>query len=160
MTVHLLVRKKERVLLLYSDAREERCYPVTIGRNADAHKCIEGDEATPLGEFYICAKNPRSRFLLSMCISYPNVEDAERGLAAQLISPAEHAAILEANRRRTMPPQHTRLGGEIYLHGEEPAAPAADGRARGTRGCIALANSAIRELYERCALGSPVSIVP
>ena len=54
----------------------------------------------PLGEFYICAKNPRSKFFLSMCISYPNAEDAERGLAAGLISPEEHGEILAALREK------------------------------------------------------------
>ncbi|HEX4152755.1 MAG TPA: L,D-transpeptidase [Steroidobacteraceae bacterium] len=160
--MQIVVRKQQRLLVVSVDGREERRYPVTLGRNWAADKAVEGDEATPLGEFYVCAKNPRSRFFQSMCISYPNTEDAERGLAATLITPAEHAAILEAIRRRAMPPQHTRLGGEIYLHGEDPRAPspAGEGIPSGTRGCIALENSAMRELYERTALGTPVLIVP
>jgi murein L,D-transpeptidase YafK len=135
---------------------------VQLGRNWAADKSVEGDEATPLGEFYVCAKNPRSRFVLSMCISYPNAEDAERGLASNLITPAEHAAILDAIRRRAMPPQHTRLGGEIYLHGEDTHAqrPADAGFGPGTRGCVALENSAMQELYQRTELGTTVVIAP
>jgi murein L,D-transpeptidase YafK len=158
--VQIIVRKEARLLLVLTDGREERSYPVTLGRNWAADKAVEGDEATPLGEFYICAKNPRSRFFLSLCISYPNAEDAERGLSADLITPAEHAAILDAMARRAMPPQNTRLGGEIYIHGEDPRAAAAAGAlvSSGTRGCIALPNSAMQELFDRTALGTPVII--
>jgi murein L,D-transpeptidase YafK len=160
--MQLIIRKAQRLLLLCVEGREERRYPVQLGRNWAADKTVEGDEATPLGEFYICAKNPRSRFFLSLCISYPNAEDAERGLASNLITSAEHAAILDAIRRRAMPPQHTRLGGEIYLHGEDPRAPLPQhaGSSPGTRGCIALENSAMRELYERTELGTSVLITP
>jgi hypothetical protein len=167
--MQIIVRKQARLLLVVVAGVEERAFPVTLGRNWAADKAVEGDEATPLGEFYICAKNPHSRFFLSLCISYPNAEDAERGLAADLITSAEHAAILDAIRRRAMPPQHTRLGGEIYIHGEDPrppqaapAAPAATTAAAspGTRGCIGLRNPAMRELFERTALGTPVVITP
>ena len=158
--MQIIVRKEARRLVVSVDGREERSYPVTLGRNWDADKAVEGDEATPLGEFYICAKNPRSRFFLSLCISYPNAEDAERGLSADLITPAEHAAILDAMARRAMPPQNTRLGGEIYIHGEDPRAAAPTGALvpSGTRGCIALRNSAMQELFDRAALGTPVII--
>ncbi len=159
--MQIIVRKQARLLLVVVDGVRERAYPVTLGRNWAADKALEGDEATPLGEFYICAKNPNSRFFLSMCISYPNAEDAERGRAAGLITADEHAAILDAMRRRAMPPQHTRLGGEIYIHGEDPAAlPASPVPIpAGTRGCIALGNGPMRELFDRTPLGTPVIIV-
>ncbi len=160
--MQIVVRKEARLLLVVVDGVQERAYPVTLGRNWAADKAVEGDEATPLGEFYICAKNPHSKFFLSMCISYPNDEDAERGLSGVLITAAEHAAILEAIRRRAMPPQRTRLGGEIYIHGEDPHPPRAPSASAtlGTRGCIGLRNCAMRELFERASLGTPVIITP
>jgi murein L,D-transpeptidase YafK len=153
----IIVRKGERMLLLHREGRLERSYPLVLGRNWSADKATEGDEATPLGEFYICAKNPRSRYFLSMCISYPNEEDAARGIAAGLITPQEHADILAAIRGRTMPPQHTALGGEIYIHGHGEVATEANVK-DWTRGCIALANPAMRDLYELVGLGTPVII--
>jgi murein L,D-transpeptidase YafK len=153
-----VVRKAARALLVYRGDRTVRHYLVTLGRNSTADKAVEGDEATPLGEFFICAKNPSSKFFLSMCISYPNAEDAERGLAANLITAAEHAAILAALARRAMPPQHTRLGGQIYIHGQ-PGAPAAASE-NWTRGCIALDDPAMRELFDLSAIGTPVLITP
>jgi murein L,D-transpeptidase YafK len=154
----IVVDKAARALRLFEGGHLERCFPVALGRNACADKAIEGDEATPEGEFYVCAKNPRSKFFLSLCLSYPNVEDAQRGLAAGLITLEEHAAILEAQRQMKLPPQYTRLGGEIYIHGQP--AEFESGRAKDwTRGCIALENPAMRELYERVRLGTPVLIV-
>jgi murein L,D-transpeptidase YafK len=159
----ITVVKRSRQLNLLS-GRELICtYPIALGRNSGADKSVEGDEATPLGEFYICAKNPRSRYFLSLCISYPNAEDAARGLAAGLISTAEHAQILDAMKARRMPPQNTRLGGEIYIHGLGLGHSDSDsnsGEPQGTRGCIALNNVDMQDLYDRVAIGTSVAIVP
>jgi murein L,D-transpeptidase YafK len=149
----IVVAKQARRLDLLSGSRLERSYAVALGRNSALDKSVEGDEATPLGEFYICAKNPRSRHFLSVCLSYPNAEDAQRGLAAGLISAGEHEQILAAIRARRMPPQHTRLGGQIYIHGrgvhDDP---------HGTRGCIALNNGDMQDLYDRVGIGTSVTI--
>jgi murein L,D-transpeptidase YafK len=149
----IVVAKQARRLDLLSGSRLERSYGIVLGRNSAADKSVEGDQATPLGEFYICAKNPRSRHFLSVCISYPNAEDAERGLAAGLIGADEHRQILDALHAGRMPPQHTRLGGEIYIHGR-----GADDDPQGTRGCIALNNEDMQDLYDRVSIGTPVSI--
>jgi murein L,D-transpeptidase YafK len=151
----ITVVKRSRQLNLLSGRELIRTYPIALGRNSEADKSVEGDEATPLGEFYICAKNPRSRYFLSLCISYPNAEDAERGLAAALISADEHAQILDAVNARRMPPQKTRLGGEICIHGHGDR-----GDPRGTRGCIALNDADMQDLYDRVSIGTPVIIVP
>ena len=80
----IVVAKQARQLDLLSGARLERSYAIALGRNSAADKSAEGDQATPLGEFYICAKNPRSRHFLSLCISYPNADDAERGFLKRI----------------------------------------------------------------------------
>jgi murein L,D-transpeptidase YafK len=153
----IVIEKAARTLDLYVGTCLDKSYPVALGRNWAADKAVEGDEATPVGEFYICSKNPRSKFFLSMCLSYPNAEDAERGLAAGLINPQEHGDILAALSEKRLPPQHTRLGGEIYIHGQDPRRrPGAP--KDWTRGCIALANGAMQHLYERIALGTTVLI--
>jgi murein L,D-transpeptidase YafK len=157
------VAKRARQLSLLSGSELMRTYPIALGRNSEADKSVEGDEATPLGEFYICAKNPRSRYFLSLCISYPNAEDAERGLAAGLISVGEHAQILDAVNAGRMPPQKTRLGGEIYIHGHgdgDGDVHGERGEPRGTRGCIALKDADMQDLYDRVSIGTPVIIAP
>jgi murein L,D-transpeptidase YafK len=141
------------------DGRLERRYSIALGRNAAADKSVEGDHATPLGEFYICAKNPRSKFFLSLCISYPNAEHAQRGLTAGLIGTEEYRQILDAIHARKTPPQHTRLGGEIYIHGRGvKEAGGASSDKDWTRGCIALENSDMQDLYDLIDIGTVVRI--
>jgi lipoprotein-anchoring transpeptidase ErfK/SrfK len=63
-------------------------------------------------------------------------------------------------RARTMPLQHTRLGGEIYIHGHPDQGTAGVSRPDWTRGCIALDNAAMKDLYDRVELGTAVIIRP
>jgi murein L,D-transpeptidase YafK len=150
----ILIDKQARALTLLCGGELQLAYPIDLGRAVAPDKRVEGDEATPLGEFYVCAKNPRSKFFRSLCISYPNAEHAERGLRDALISADEHAQILQALRAGNIPLQHTRLGGEIYIHGR-----VAGEASTGTRGCIALQNDAMLALYERVPLGTPITIL-
>jgi murein L,D-transpeptidase YafK len=151
MNRRVLIAKQARTLDLILDGCLERRYSIALGRNPLADKSVEGDDATPLGEFYICAKNPRSKYFLSLCLSYPNADDAERGLASGLIGAEEYRQILDALDAGKMPPQHTRLGGEIYIHGHGV-------KEDWTRGCIALENSDMRDLYGRIDIGTVVRI--
>jgi murein L,D-transpeptidase YafK len=149
----ILIEKAARRLRLIAPGEPERRYPASLGRHAGVDKSVEGDLATPLGEFTVCARNPRSRFFLSLCLGYPNAAHAARGLAAGLIDAATYARIITALQAGRMPPQKTPLGGEIYIHGEDPL-----GR-DWTHGCIALPNRAMLEVYDRVALGTRVLIV-
>lgn len=149
----ILIEKAARRLRLRVPGEPERWYPVVLGRNAGADKAVEGDLATPLGEFTVCARNPRSRFFLSLCLSYPNAAHATRGLASGLIDAVEYGLILAALDTGRVPPQKTRLGGEIYIHGEDPQSR------DWTHGCIALRNGAMLEVYDRVAHGTRVLIV-
>ena len=158
MNYRIVVAKQARRLTLLREDRVEHDYPIALGRNSAADKSVEGDHATPLGEFYICAKNPRSKYFRSLCISYPNAEDAERGLAAGLIDREQHAQILAAIRLHAMPPQRTGLGGEIYIHGRGAGEPSSELK-DWTRGCIALDNPGMQELYDRVPIGTPVLIL-
>ncbi len=151
----VVVKKAARVLRLYMGETLAAEYPASIGRSVAADKSVEGDEATPLGDFYICAKNPRSRYFLSLCLSYPNAAHADRGLRAGLISDEEHADILAALGERRLPPQKTRLGGEIYIHGGR-----LEHGDRGTQGCVAVSNETMQRLFDQLPLGTPVTIEP
>src|SRR5262245_18650632 len=97
------IHKSRGILELFRGNRLMRTIPVCTGKN-HADKQREGDLATPEGEFYICYKNPRSRYLRFLGISYPNLEDAERGLRAGLISRVQFKQISAAIRRRECPP--------------------------------------------------------
>jgi len=149
----IIIRKADRTLDLFDGKALVRSYPIVLGFDPAGDKGREGDGKTPEGEFYIFTKNPESKFYLSLGISYPSVEDAERGLRDGLISSAEHRAILDAVAAKRMPPQKTALGGEIYIHG---------GGLEGdwTEGCIAMKNEDIRELFDAVNVSASAVIMP
>lgn len=160
MDYSIEIAKSARVLKLHSSFGLESRHAIQLGTNSGIDKAVEGDGATPIGDFYICAKNPRSKFFLSLCISYPGVQDAQRGLALGLIDTLEHARIVDAIRSKKMPPQHTRLGGEIYIHGQPIGGAGIAPTRDWTQGCIALQNEAMRDIYGRVRVGTAVTIRP
>jgi murein L,D-transpeptidase YafK len=147
----VVIFKKERQLLLYDGDRLVREYRVGLGFNPMEDKLREGDGATPEGEFYIYTKNNKSSYYLSLGLSYPNSEDAKRGLHDGLITKTQYHQILEAIRHKGAPLQNTPLGGQIYIHGE--------GSGRDwTLGCIALDNKDMKELFQAVPQGNSVTI--
>ena len=149
----IVVMKGKRRMELHADGSIVRTYLIGLGLNPVPDKIRQGDRATPEGEFYVFTKNNKSAFYLSLGISYPNVEDAERGLRDGLVSRAQHDAIVRAIRRKATPPQNTKLGGDIYIHGN-------GAKSDWTWGCVALENEDMRELFDAVTVGTPVTIKP
>ena len=149
----LLIKKKDRVVQVFDGEKLIKTYRMVLGFAPDGDKSSEGDGRTPIGEFYVFTKNPNSKFHLSLGLSYPNKAAAERGLRENLIAREEYDAILKAIDEKQMPPQKTRLGGEIYIHG---------GGVENdwTEGCVALRNEEMTELFEAIPVGALVTIEP
>ncbi len=147
----LVINKSQRQLELYADGRVVRTYRVALGLSPVDDKVRARDYRTPEGDFYVCMKNERSQFYLSLGLSYPNAEDAERGLRDGLITRAQRDRIVQAISRRARPPWDTALGGEIMIHGGGTGSD-------WTWGCVALANADIKELFDALPLGTPVRI--
>ena len=144
--------KSTGVMTVFDGDEAVKSYRVISGA-AVGDKEIEGDKRTPEGVFRVVLRNPESKYVLSLGLDYPNVEDAHRGLKAGLIDVKQHDAILTAVARCQKPPWNTRLGGEIMIHGAKAGRP-------GTLGCSAMDDDAIRELYPRIPLGAVVEILP
>jgi murein L,D-transpeptidase YafK len=149
----ILVKKRERKLLLYSNEKLVRTYRIGLGLSPIGDKVRAGDRRTPEGEFYVFTKNDKSAFYLSLGLSYPNAPHAERGLRDGLIARGQYEAIMRALGAKKAPPQNTRLGGDIYVHGHGAGSD-------WTWGCVALENEDIRELFDAVSVGTPVVIQP
>jgi len=147
------VLKRNRKLILYSGDRVLKTYRVGLGFSPEGPKVRQGDGRTPEGTYYVCSKNPKSQFFLSLGLSYPNENDANRGLKDGLISRPQFQQIIAAIRRGGVPLWNTALGGEIFIHG-------AGSRSDWTWGCVALENDDIRELFDTIPKGTPVIIKP
>ncbi|MEZ5344449.1 MAG: L,D-transpeptidase [Pyrinomonadaceae bacterium] len=148
---NLVIKKESRTLEVFDGEKLIKTYKIALGFSPVEDKEIEGDGKTPEGEFYIFTKNSKSSYYLSLGISYPNKEDAKRGIKERIITQSEYDEIVSAIEEKRMPPQKTGLGGEIYIHGE--------GNTRDwTAGCVALDNKDMKELYDAVEVGTPVKV--
>lgn len=147
------VFKAKRELRVYAGDQRIKTYRIALGSNPVPRKLRQGDRATPEGSYFISYKNPRSKFHLSLAISYPNAGDAKRGLKSGLISRAEYKAIVQAAANQETPPWTTKLGGEVFVHGKGSSTD-------WTWGCIALNDADIEELYGLVPARTPITIHP
>lgn len=133
----IVIWKAKRRLELFYKGRMIKRYRIALGFNPKGHKVRQGDGRTPEGTYRIDLRNPRSRFHLSLRISYPNARDRKR-----------------AKSRGFSP------GGDIYIHGQPNRLAALRGRLPGdwTLGCVALTNREMREIWRAVKTGTPVEI--
>jgi hypothetical protein len=137
------VFKAKRLLQLFDGDKLIKTYRVGLGTNP----------VPPEGSYFICDKNPQSKFHLSLAISYPGPADARRGLDAGLISKIEYKSIMQASAEHRSPPWNTKLGGEVFVHGNGASSD-------WTWGCVALDNPDIEELYRLVPVRTPIRIHP
>lgn len=132
----VLVDKSDRLLIVMKRGKEvARFTNIRFGDAPVGHKQFEGDEKTPEGRYTIDARNPASRYHLSLHITYPNA--ADRRFAAQ----------------RGKPP-----GGDIFIHGQPNGYNGPTLPTDWTDGCIALSNAEIRKLWGMIADGTEIEI--
>jgi len=148
----LIVAKAER-RLEFKDGSITREFPIGLGSSPIGRKSRQGDRKTPEGSYVITHKNSRSQFFLSLGISYPNLDDAKSGLRAGLLSQAEYSRIESANLHGRLPPQNTRLGGDIFIHGR-------GSHSDWTWGCIALDDADMQFLFDHVKVGDKIIIKP
>lgn len=146
--------KGERRLQLRFGDYVDREFKVMLGRAPRFAKEERGDYRTPVGRYYISSKHV-SRFHRFLGISYPNIDDAERGYQRGMIDADQWADIFFANLHGDLPSQRTRLGGMVGIHGfgSRQYLPI-----DWTEGCIAVSNDEIEYLYEIAPVGTPVII--
>jgi murein L,D-transpeptidase YafK len=148
----LIITKHNRALIVYDGDEEVMHIPVVLGKTP-GDKQREGDLATPEGAFYVCSKNPDSQYHRFLGLSYPNLEDADRGLREKLITAGEYEQIRDAIAQKKCPPWKTALGGEVGLHGPCP-------NVTWTHGCIAMSVEQIERLYDLLEIGDEVTVLP
>lgn len=149
------VWKARREMELRSGDQVLRRFKVALGTEPRYSKRVRGDNRTPVGRYYIAEKRARSGFRRFLGLSYPNVEDAERGYGDRLIDVGQWAEIYFANLRGNTPPWNTLLGGRVGIHGYggRPFLPV-----DWTEGCIAVSDEEIDYLFDRVSVGTPVII--
>ena len=130
------VNKGQRRMYLLSGQKVLKSYDIGLGNQPVGAKQFEGDGKTPEGIYFIDRFNPRSRYHLSVGVSYPNQNDL---------------AYAEAFGRMA--------GGDIMIHGRGPEGNTLASRRRDwTAGCIAVKDEEIEEIYAMLRPGVPIVI--
>ena len=134
----VLIEKKERRLRLFSKGEVIKTYKIALGGNPVGPKERQGDNKTPEGTYIIDSRNSNSGYHLSLHISYPNEKDKMR--AKELgVSP----------------------GGDIMIHGIKNGLSwvgASHAELDWTKGCIAVTDEEMEEIYELVPNGTIVEI--
>ncbi len=136
----IVVYKENRRLDLVKAGRVVRSYPADMGYRSFQDKLRAGDAATPEGRYRVIGKRGqgRAQYYKALDLDYPNAEDR-----------AQFARLKKSGKI----PRRASLGGSIQIHGE-------GGRGRNwTRGCVAIDNRHMDDLFNRVAVGTPVTIV-
>ena len=154
------VDKSDRVVYVYRGSQLVHELPADVSVNPEdkVRRSARGEDdhyRIPEGVFFVTRRNDRSAYYRAFVISYPGPAHALRGFQDGLITQDQYEAIVRADQAGVEPPMNTRLGGLIEIHGS------GSGRQRAwTRGCVALRNVHMDELWEVVAVGTPVVIEP
>lgn len=137
---HIVVCKKERIMYLYKDKEIIQEIPISLGKNPLGHKIKQGDCRTPEGEYTIRKKICSPKYYRSLSISYPRPIDTQK-----------------ATQRGV------KAGGHITIHAQPKWNE--NGNADDytlskdwTKGCMAVSNSIMKELWYAVAEGIPITI--
>ena len=136
----ILVTKEDHRVMVYVNGELVKAYRADMGFNWVADKRHAGDGATPEGRYRVVERRARGAtiYYKALLLDYPN-DDDRRDFARA--------------RRNGELPASAAIGGLIEIHGE-------GGRGRDwTRGCVALTNADMDDLFSRVDVGTPVTIV-
>ena len=156
--VWILVDKSDRTAYVYRGAELADELPIDVSASeGDKVRRSSLNDPThwriPEGVFFVTGKNDRSQYYKAFVLNYPNAAHGARGLRDGIITEAQYEAIVAAERESRRPPMNTGLGGLIEIHGQ------GTGRGRAwTRGCVALRNVHMDDLWDVVQVGTPVVI--
>ena len=153
-STRIYVSKMSKELTLIADNKVVGKWPCSLGEfSANGTKKKQGDRTTPNGDYYICVRNDKSAYHLSLGLSYPDKAAADRGFESGIISKEEKDTIYSAIDRKVCPPWDTALGGAIMIHGNyQKGIP--------TAGCVAVSDDVMDILWPYGQLGIKVSVGP
>lgn len=136
----IVVKKNQRKLFLFQKGELQKTYPIDLGKNPTGPKIHQGDMRTPEGEYRIIEKRDRgqTQFYLAFLLSYPNESDRIR---------------YEMALKNGLVRNDIGIGSLIEIHGEGMGFD-------WTKGCIALFNNYMQELFSQVPVGTTVLIEP
>lgn len=134
------VEKSNHRLVLYRDGTVLRSYSVALGRGGIGPKERAGDNRVPEGQYRIVSRNPHSGFYRALRVGYPTSQQVVAARAAG-IDP----------------------GGDIMIHGIRNGLGWIGVLHRTvdwTRGCVAVTDEEMDEIWRLVPDGTPIEIHP
>lgn len=138
--VVILINKMEATFTILKSGKVVKTFNAEFGSNWMGDKTMQGDKATPEGNYKIVEKKrgPNTKYHKALLLDYPNSDDKIR-----FIQSVKSGQISK----------NTKIGGLIEIHGE-------GGKGiHWTDGCIALENKEMDSIYELCKINTPVIII-
>ncbi|HIF50122.1 MAG TPA: murein L,D-transpeptidase [Thiotrichaceae bacterium] len=157
----ILISKKNNELIVKKAGEVVKKYRISSGKGGKGTKRRQGDSKTPQGVYRISQFKKSSRFHYFIQLDYPNLIDAWYGYKNKVIDAKDFKRIATAYKKHTAPPQDTKLGGFIGIHGlgeQNEKKIVIHEEINWTEGCIALTNEEINELRKFVDIGTPVII--
>lgn len=157
----LVISRSSQELKIMDGDQIVKQFRITYGKGGKGAKRILGDKKTPLGVYKIVNFKGNSKFHYFMQIDYPNLLDAWYGYKNKIINASEFKNITAAIKNNDIPPQDTKLGGYIGIHGLGDTSAqklAIHNEINWTQGCIAMTNEEINDLKKYVGIGTRVII--
>jgi murein L,D-transpeptidase YafK len=136
----IVVSKSSKMLYLEKEGKVFASYPVVFGGNPAGHKEKEGDGRTPEGIYTIDFKKENSAYYKALHVSYPNTKDVEQAKSKGVSA-----------------------GGDIMIHGQKNGfgwAAFIVQHFNWTKGCVALANENMEQVWQSVSEGTAIEIKP
>lgn len=158
----LVISKSLQEMRIMNGDEIVKQFYVAHGRGGKGTKKKQGDKKTPLGTYEIVALKDSDKFHYFMHINYPSLPDTWAGYKDGIINADELHAITTAIKKNDVPPQNTKLGGFIGLHGLGRTTKkklAIHNALNWTEGCIAMTNEQIDHLRKYARVGTKIVII-
>ena len=157
----VVISRSSQELKIMNGKQMIKHFYIAYGKGGKGAKRILGDSKTPLGVYKIINFKGDSKFHFFMQLDYPNLLDAWYGYKNKIINAKEFKYITTAIKNNDIPPQNTKLGGYIGIHGLGETTDqklAIHNEINWTQGCIAMTNAEINDLKKYVGIGTRVII--
>lgn len=136
----VVVEKSKHLLSIYKANKLLASYHVAFGGSPTGNKQKEGDKKTPEGRYILDYRIENNAYHKAFHVSYPNAKDTENA------------------RKLGVSP-----GSAIMVHGQKNGFDWASSivqRFNWTKGCVALANQDLDQMWSIVNVGTPIEIKP
>jgi murein L,D-transpeptidase YafK len=137
----IVIDKSRRLIHLMHNEQIIATYRMALGTSPVGDKQKEGDNKTPEGRYFVELKNIKSEYHLSLRLNYPNKQDIEEAARAGIKDPGKDIMI------HGLPNNWFKR--KMINHPQD-----------WTRGCIAVTDKEIEQIYATIDLGTYIEICP